>query len=209
MKTTTEKGHQGAAAAERFRLSDFVIALLGVLVLCAAAVAVASAKPAPQTSPGDPLDPRTYEPKAKPFLELHATGVQKYTCQANGTWLFTDPDAMLFKTKGKGKEVGAHFLNFSTGRPVWRYEDGSSVEAARTASAGAGAANIPWLLLEAIVTTEGEDGDRLERTSWVQRLNTSGGTAPAVPCTPGAQQAVPYAADYVFWRTPGHGDDED
>jgi hypothetical protein len=209
MKTTTETGLDATAAREGFRPFDFLIAFLGVLVLCAAAVAVASAKPTPQTSPGDPLDPRTYEPKAKPFLELHATGVQKYTCQANGTWLFTDPEATLFKTKGKEKAVGTHFLNFAAGRPVWRYEDGSSVEAARKAGTGAGTANIPWLLLEAIVTTGGDDGDRLERTSWVQRLNTAGGVAPPVPCTPGAQQSVPYAADYVFWRTPGSADIDD
>jgi Protein of unknown function (DUF3455) len=49
------------------------------------------------------------------------------------------------------------------------------------------------------VTTEGEGGDRLTGTTWVQRLNTSGGVAPAGMCTPGAQARVDYSADYFFW----------
>ena len=206
MKTTTETLEQ---PVERFRLTDVLLACAGVLLLCALAAAVASAKVAPQTAPGDAIDPRTYEPDSQPFLELHATGVQTYTCQANGTWLFTDPEAALFKTNGKAKAVGTHFLNFATGRPVWRYEDGSAVEAARKASASAGAANIPWLVLQTAVITTGADGARLTRTTWVQRLNTAGGVAPAAPCTPGARQAVPYAADYVFWRAAGGGSDDD
>ena len=202
MKTTTETLEQ---PVERFRLADVLLACAGVLLLCALAAAVASAKVAPQTAPGDAIDPRTYEPTSKPFLELHATGVQKYTCQANGTWLFTDPEATLYKTNGKAQAVGTHFLSFANGRPVWRFEDGSSVEAARKATLAVGAANIPWLLLQAAATTEGADGDRLTPTTFVQRLNTAGGVAPAVPCTPGATQAVPYAADYVFWRAAGGG----
>ena len=140
------------------------------------------------------------------FLEAHATGVQKYTCQTNGTWLFTDPEATLVKANGAPKAKGRHFLNFATGRPVWQWKDGSSVEAARKATAPAGAANIPWLLLEAVVTTDGDDADRLTDTTWVQRLNTAGGVAPAGTCTPGARTAVPYTADYFFWRAKGNDD---
>ena len=66
--------------------------------------------------------------------------MQKYTCQADGTWLFTDPEATLFKTTGAPKEMGSHFLNFATGRPVWMLKDGSSVEAARKAAGAGGAA---------------------------------------------------------------------
>jgi Protein of unknown function (DUF3455) len=91
--------------------------------------------------------PRTYAPDSRLYLVLHATGVQKYTCQANGTWLFTDPEATLYKTTGARNPVGTHFLNFSTGRPVWQFKWGSSVEAARTQTAPGGAGNIAWLLL--------------------------------------------------------------
>ena len=177
-----------------------LIIAASVLALCGLLAATASARPAAQTVAGDQLDPRTYAQDSELFLVAHATGVQKYTCQANGTWLFTDPEATLYKTDGVPKPIGAHFLNFATGRPVWQLQDGSSVEAARAASAPGGTGNIPWLLLRAVVTTDGSDGDRLTGTTWVQRLNTSGGVAPAGACTPGDVTGVSYSADYFFWR---------
>jgi len=191
------------------RLVRFLVTGASALALCALVAAAAIAKVSPQTAPGEPLDPRTYVPESKPFLELHATGVQKYTCQANGTWLFTDPEATLYKTNGSANVDATHFLNFATGRPVWRFRDGSSVEAARKASAPAGATTIAWLLLEAVATTDGSDGDRLTPTTWVQRLKTAGGVAPTTPCIPGANLAVPYTADYVFWKAQGGADSDD
>jgi hypothetical protein len=187
----------------KYRLSQFIVAFASVLALGGLLAPAASARPAPQTAPGDPLDPRTYAPNSRLFLVVHAIGVQKYTCQANGTWLFTDPEAALYKTTGVPKPIGTHFLNFATGRPVWQLKDGSSVEAARTVTVSGGTGNIPWLLLQAVATTAGSDGDRLTSTTWVQRLNTSGGVAPAGTCTPGARIAVPYSADYFFWRAAG------
>jgi len=174
-----------------------------VLALCGLVAATGSARPAAQTAPGDQLDPRTYAPDSELFLVAHATGVQKYACQANGAWLFTDPEATLYKTDGIPKPIGAHFLNFATGRPVWQLQDGSSVEAARAASASGGTGNIPWLLLRAVATTAGSDGDRLTGTTWVQRLNTSGGVAPAATCASGDVMAVSYSADYFFWKASG------
>jgi Protein of unknown function (DUF3455) len=189
--------------ARRCRLSHFVVACAGVLAFCGLFAPAASARPAPQTAPGDPLDPRTYAPDSRLFLVVHAIGVQNYTCQADGTWLFTDPEAALYKTTGVPKPIGTHFLNFATGRPVWRLKDGSSVEAARTVTVSGGTGNIPWLLLQAVGTTAGSDGDRLTSTTWVQRLNTAGGVAPAGTCTPNDRIAVPYSADYYFWRAAG------
>jgi Protein of unknown function (DUF3455) len=182
------------------RLSRFIVGCVGVVALCGLIAATAAARPVPQTEPGDPLDPRTYAPESQLFLIVHATGVQKYKCQPSGTWLFTDPEATLYKTTGVQRPIGSHFLNFASGRPVWQLNDGSSVEAARMAAADGGAGNIPWLLLQAVVTTEGTGGDRLTSTTWVQRLNTSGGVAPAGTCTPGEQIRVDYSADYFFWR---------
>src|SRR4029453_13713402 len=121
------------------------VAFAGVVAVSAVVAAAASARPAAQTAPGDLLDPRTYAPDSRLYLVLHATGVQKYTCQANGAWLFTDPEAALFKTTGTPDEMGSHFLNFATGRPVWMLQDGSSVEAARKAAQPAGAGNIALL----------------------------------------------------------------
>jgi Protein of unknown function (DUF3455) len=190
---------------DKRQLRHVLASLAGVLVLCGALTAAASAQVTPQTMPGDPLDPRSYAPESTSVLALHAVGVQKYTCQANGTWLFTDPEATLYGPSGA--PVGTHFLNFATGRPVWQLQDGSSVEAARKADAAGGSGNIAWLLLQAVATT-GRDGGGLGATTWVQRLNTSGGVAPAGACTPGARAAVPYSADYYFWSAggdSGHG----
>jgi hypothetical protein len=180
--------------------TKLIVIAASVLALCGSVATSASAGPAPQTVAGDQLDPRTYEPDSKLFLVTHATGVQKYACQPNGTWLFTDPEATLYKTTGTSQAIGTHFLNFATGRPVWQLKDGSSVEVTRTQTASGGAGNIAWLLLKGVVQTAGAAGDRLAATTWVQRLNTSGGVAPAGTCTPGATTAVPYAADYFFWR---------
>ena len=127
------------------RLYRSVVAFVVVVAVSAVVVAAASARPAPETAPGDLLDPRTYAPDSRLYLVLHAIGVQKYTCQASGTWLFTDPEATLYKTTGASKPVGTHFLNFSTERPVWQWKGGSSVEAARTQTAPGGAGNIAWL----------------------------------------------------------------
>jgi Protein of unknown function (DUF3455) len=181
------------------RLFRSIAAFAGVVVVSTVVATTASARPTPQTAPGDLLDPRTYAPESRLYLVLHANGVQKYTCQANGTWLFTDPEATLDKTTGAPQPFGTHFLNFSTGRPVWQHKGGSSVEAARTQSATGGAGNIAWLLLQAVATSPG----RLGQTTWIQRLNTTGGVAPAGTCTPGATAAVPYTADYFFWRDAG------
>ena len=126
------------------RLAHLIAGFAAILALFGAVGTAGSALAAPQTEPGDLLDPRTYDPASRAFLTLHATGVQRYACQANGSWLFSDPVADLYAPNSTGKPTGSHYLNFATGRPVWKFKDGSTVEAARrvTASGGAG---IFWL----------------------------------------------------------------
>ena len=133
----------------------------------------------------------------------HAIGFQTYRCNATGTaWVFTGPVATLYKTTGTSKPIGTHFRNPVTTRPVWQLDDGSSVEAATIVTVPVGGA-IPWLLLQTAVTTAGADGERLTQTAYIQRLNTTGGVAPSVPCAPDAMSNVPYTADYFFWRAGG------
>jgi Protein of unknown function (DUF3455) len=193
------------------RLTHLIAGCVAVLALSGAVATAASALAAPQiasqTEPGDPLDPRTYDPDSRAFLTLHATGVQRYACQANGSWLFSDPVADLYAQNSPRNSIGSHYLNFATGRPVWEFKDGSTVEAARKATASGGAGNIAALLLQAVVTTAGDDGDRFVKTTWVQRLNPSGGVAPDGTCTPGATIAVPYSTDYVFWASKAAGEE--
>jgi hypothetical protein len=95
-RSATKRGHVKTS----HRLSRIVLACVAVVAVCGLVATAAWARPVPQTAPGEPLDPRTYAPDTRLFLILHAIGVQKYTCQANGTWLFTDPEATLYKTTG-------------------------------------------------------------------------------------------------------------
>jgi hypothetical protein len=63
---------------------------------------------------------------------------------------------------------------------------------------------IPWLLLSAASTSAGPDGDRLAGTTFIQRIATTGGLAPAAAdcnaSTAGDRVEVPYTADYYFWK---------
>ena len=63
---------------------------------------------------------------------------------------------------------------------------------------------IAWLLLQVVGAQDGPDGgDTLTATTFIQRLNTSGGVAPSTGCTSstdvGHQAFVPYTADYFFY----------
>jgi hypothetical protein len=65
--------------------------------------------------------------------------------------------------------------------------------------------SIPCLLLQSIGSQAGPTGGAiLSGTTFVQRLNTNGGTAPADGCSTSAdvgnQVLVPYTADYYFYR---------
>jgi hypothetical protein len=63
---------------------------------------------------------------------------------------------------------------------------------------------IPWLLLEAAGTDGGTVRGKLARTTFIQRLNTSGGVAPSTGCSDASQigtvALVPYTTDYFFYR---------
>jgi hypothetical protein len=43
-------------------------------------------------------------------------------------------------------------------------------------------------------------GSLLSQTTFIQRVNTSGGIAPTGACTVGATAFVPYTTDYVFYK---------
>ncbi len=90
--------------------------------------------------------------------------------------------------------------------PSWRSPtDGSTVWGEKSASAAAGTGpscphtgSIACLLLKA-VATGGRPAGLFSRTTFVQRLGTSGGSAPDTACTAGQVALVPYRATYVFY----------
>ena len=160
---------------------------------------------APQTSaPAKLTAPTTPEAiqvpaGAEPVLKVHAKGAQVYVCGPKKDapkefeWSLKAPDAELFDADGKS--VGKHFAG-----PTWQANDGSKVVGALTAKVDApSAAAIPWLLLEA-KSTEGQGV--LAHVTYVQRIETEGGKAPAAGCDKAHAQAearVDYQADYFFY----------
>jgi hypothetical protein len=141
-------------------------------------------------------------------LLMHAfgTGTQNYVCASTsndaGTtyaWTLTGPiadlnDCMMTK-------IGTHFASDAGAtRPEWMTLAGGYVIAKKnsafTPDGGSGA--VPWLLLQE--TERGGTGP-LSKTSWIQRLFTTGGNASGT-CDANAlnmTQAVSYTADYYFY----------
>jgi hypothetical protein len=138
------------------------------------------------------------------FLVGHARGTQNYACQLNTTsgtyvWTFVAPSATLYDDAGN--QIATHYAG-----PTWQANDGSTVVGKKLQSADSPLGKtvaIPWLLLSALSTTTGPDGgNTLTDTTYIQRVNTTGGVAPASGCdatTVGATADVSYTADYYFY----------
>jgi hypothetical protein len=164
----------------------------------------------------------------KLFLGTHAVGTQNYVCKPSGAGvayvLFT-PEATLFGEDGG--QVITHYFSPNpfepntdpkvaapggTIRATWQYRDTSRVWAKvhATDATGSGAVTvdqtaIAWLLLDGVGSQNGPTGgDRLTGTTFVQRLNTTGGLAPKTGCSAltdlGNTAFVPYTADYFFYK---------
>lgn len=157
-----------------------------------------AAKPDPPSVPTAVKAPAGHAP----YLVGHATGTQNYTCQSTPTglaWTLVAPDATL--VDDKGKQLMTHVAG-----PTWQAKDGSKVVAARVDGVTVSPSAIPWLLLRVTSATSGTDGDRLARTTFIQRVNTTGGLAPATGCDAahvGDARNVPYTSDYYFYRAAG------
>jgi hypothetical protein len=145
---------------------------------------------------GSPRVPAALAPPAGnvPSAVFKASGVQIYGCPA-GSWALTEPAASLTGiTLDPVKRVTAlHFRG-----PSWESDqDGSLIEGTSPVSAPSDTANsIPQLLITA-KTTRGPGV--FAAVTYVQRLSTVGGVAPAGACTAGTTTAVPYRAVYRFF----------
>lgn len=130
-------------------------------------------------------------------MTLKGTGELTYECRAKTDdaaafeWAFVGPDARL--TRHNAENVGKYYAG-----PTWELNDGSKITGKQAAVAPAPAGNIPYQLVKA----EGGSGS-LAAVTYIQRVNTKGGVAPADRCDAagkGARKTVPYSADYVFYR---------
>jgi hypothetical protein len=145
---------------------------------------------------GSPQVPDALKPPAGNVLSavFKASGVQIYGC-TDAKWALIEPAASLSGiTLNPVKRVTAlHFRG-----PSWESDqDGSLIEGTSPVSAPSGTANsIPQLLVTA-KTTRGPGV--FGAVTFVQRLATVGGVAPAGACTAGATTATPYRAVYRFF----------
>jgi len=163
----------------------------------------------------------TVEAGQEVFLVGHAVGTQNYACLPAATdvaWKLIGPQATLFIDLPRDfqQQVATHFLSANreengVARPTWQHSlDSSEVWGAVMESSDdsnfVSPGAIPWLLLRVAGRALGpEGGSALTQAKFIQRLNTSGGVAPATGCSLanniGALALVPYSTDYFFYRT--------
>ncbi|MFI8739189.1 DUF3455 domain-containing protein [Stutzerimonas zhaodongensis] len=135
----------------------------------------------------------------KVAMETVGVGQITYECQAKSdmpgqmAWVFMGPKAAL--NDSTGKQVGSYY-----GPPAtWEAMDGSKVTGTQVAIAPGGDGNIPHQLVKA---NPAEGKGAMTGVSYVQRVATKGGVAPAKTCAAaneGERQIVDYQADYLFW----------
>jgi hypothetical protein len=151
-----------------------------------------------------------------PYLITRAEGTQNYVCAPSGpnfVWTFFGPQATLFDEANQ--QVATHFLSPNpdedgAARATWQHSaDTSAVwavaEQSSTDPAYVASGAIPWLRLRVVGTEMGPGlGDTLSSTTYIQRVNTQGGVAPAAGCRSakdaGKKALVPYSTDYVFFK---------
>ena len=144
--------------------------------------------------------PAPVQPPAgqKAAMTWTGTGELTYECRVKADnaslfeWVFVGPDAKLADAKTKAA-MGKYYAG-----PTWETADGSKITGKQVAVAPASAGNIPFQL----VKTDPGSG-AMKDVTYIQRVNTKGGVAPADPCNAsmkGTKKIVPYSADYVFYK---------
>lgn len=126
-----------------------------------------------------------------PAFHTYATGVQVYRWTGT-SWTFDAPVAELYADAGGNALVGTHYRG-----PTWESTSGSTVVGEveqRCPVAG----TIPWLRLRG---ASSRGPGVFKGTTYILRVNTIGGTAPAEPgAAMGEERRVPYTAEYYFYK---------
>lgn len=175
------------------------LAAAALLAACAGTPVPMNVPPAIATAPHQPL-----------AMSVAARGVQIYECRAAAPaaapdapaakleWAFVAPEAELLDADGH--TIGRHGAG-----PHWTFEDGTRITGRVTGRADAPQAGaIPWLRLESRTTPPNGPLNPMSDLRSIQRVNTTGGKAPAEACRPedaGSRVRVPYTADYLFYGT--------
>ena len=194
-----------------------------VLACAFGTVTLAAAQVTPPPTPTDIAVPAGNSA----YLVGHAFGSQGYTCLPTSTgaaaWNPTArPEATLFSDFfGHLVQIITHFQSINenpkpgvtpplSGNATWQSSlDSSRVWMVKVKGIDAGSdpascpnsGSIQCLLLQSVGNKKGATGGNLlADTTFIQRLNTSGGAVPTSVCSVGQTQLVPYTADYFFFR---------
>ncbi len=133
--------------------------------------------------------------EVEPVLELAATGVQIFRCEAQKDgfrWVFRLPEAEL--RDARGQVVAHHGANYS-----FENVDGSRLIGTIVGYDSAPSSDsILWLLLRTQSYGQGE----FEKVTYVQRVETAGGTPPGQCAADQVSQIlrVPFSAKFIFYR---------
>ena len=213
----------------RYSITSILLAAVAIM-----AFTVPSAGPAYADNSTPPAVPANIQVPAgnKLFFVGHATGTQNYICVPSGAGvrfvLFT-PQATLFDDNGDQRTthyfspnpselnsdpkvlsnyvIRATWEDSKDSSQVWgKVIPGNSTTDPNFVEPGA----IPWLLVTIAGHQDGPTGgDRLSRTTFIQRVNTHGGVAPSSGCSAssdlGNMAFVPYTTDYYFYKSTGSG----
>lgn len=153
--------------------------------------------PSPEAA-SNPSAPKDLHPPAgnNATIVFVGAGTQNYECKttANGVaWVLAGPEAHLYNQDHK--IVGRHYVG-----PTWEYQDGSKISASVIAHvASPNPASVDQLLLRVLPH---DPVGLFANVTFVQRLRTFGGVAPASGCSAdhlGDHVSVEYSADYVFF----------
>ena len=203
-------------------------------ILLAGVIALSFTVPAPQPAYADTITPPSVPANIqvpaenKVFMVGHAVGTQNYVCVPSGgsiKFVLFTPEATLFDEDGEQLTthyfspnplepntdprvlsdyvIRATWLDSKDSSAVWgMVKPGNSSTDPAFVEPGA----IPWLLVTKVGVQDGPTGgDRLSATTFIQRVNTHGGLAPATGCaTPediGKTAFVPYTTDYYFYKS--------
>jgi len=203
-----------------------VRSLFGAALLLACAFGTVTLAAAQVTPPPTP-DTIAVPAGNSAYLVGHASGSQGYTCLPTSTggtaWNPTArPEATLFVDFfGHPVQIITHFQSINenpkpgvtvplSGNATWQSSlDSSRVWMVKKSGIDAGSdpascpnsGSIQCLLLQSVGNQRGPTGGNLlANTTFIQRLNTSGGAVPTTACTVGQTQLRPYTADYFFFR---------
>lgn len=205
--------------------------LFAASLVLGGALATATTAAAQRITPPTTPDTIAVQSGNSAFLLGRGVGTQGYVCLPTATgasWTVNNarPEATLFTSVfGQSVQIITHFLSPDTnpnqfapnpvafGNATWQSSlDSSKVWAQTVHSIPAGSdascpnsGAIACLLLQSIGSLQGPTGGKsLTQTTFIQRLNTNGGSAPADGCLVasdvGKQTLVPYTADYYFFR---------